>query len=196
MANVQQPDQEAVSKEEPSVLLHSRESVTALTLHMSMPVNSYQAYSLPGSNAELEFRLCWKPPDTKEGLKRHAYHAVSNRMRPSAIKHLPSPGSISAAHNKTLACVYCTGYRSSLEPRAWVPTSPEEAWQWGRKMVFLPHHQWERNCKYRLVEVTVSSEIRPQEPLLVIIEMTLHQLLWNKLSLGGGGATHKSVNSE
>ncbi|KAF8687861.1 hypothetical protein AX14_003633 [Amanita brunnescens Koide BX004] len=94
-ANVQQPDQEAVSKEEPSVPLHSRESVAALTLHMSTPVNSYQAYSLPGSNAELEFRLRWKPPNTKEGSKRHAYHAVSDRMRPSAIKHLPSPGTAS-----------------------------------------------------------------------------------------------------
>ena len=54
------------------------------------------------------------------------------------------------------------------------------------------------NCPPPLavVEVTVSSEIRPQEPLLVVIEMTLHQLLWNKLSLGGGRATCKSVNGE
>ena len=73
-----------------STLLCSPESPVALmppTLADPLP-----AYSLPRSSLELEFRLRWKPPDCGKESKRHACHAVNNRPQPSAMEHLPPPG--------------------------------------------------------------------------------------------------------
>ena len=60
------PSPEAINNEESSVLLHSRESTVVLTPPTPEPVSTFPAYSCP--SPELEFWLCWKPPDTGENL--------------------------------------------------------------------------------------------------------------------------------
>ena len=89
-ANTKRPSQETVSNLETSVLLRSPESPAALmlpTLADPLPV-----YALPRSSLGLESWLRWRPPDCKKESKRHACYAVNNRLQPSAMEHLPPPG--------------------------------------------------------------------------------------------------------
>ena len=60
---------------------------------------------------EPESWLHWKPPDNAE---RHAYHVVSDRLQPSAARHLPLPGAASTLSISRTSSIYIT---QAIPPR-------------------------------------------------------------------------------
>ena len=91
MMELRRPSQEAVSSEELSVLLHPPESAAAHTQH-TPALDAFPVHSPSRSSSEREIRLRWKPPDCEKESKWHACYAVNNRLQPSAMEHLPPPG--------------------------------------------------------------------------------------------------------
>ncbi|KAF8627970.1 hypothetical protein AX14_011286 [Amanita brunnescens Koide BX004] len=91
-AQFQQPGQEAVGNEGPSVQLHSRESATAHMPHTPVPAGPFLAYFPLPSSPKLEFWLCRKPPNNGGNSMRHAYRAISDTPQPSAMKCSPPNG--------------------------------------------------------------------------------------------------------
>ena len=91
MMELRRPSQEAVSSEELSVLLHPPESAAAHTQH-APTLDAFPAQSPSRSSSEHEIRLRWKPPDCEKESKWHTCYAVNNRLQPSAMEHLPPPG--------------------------------------------------------------------------------------------------------
>ncbi|KAF8665026.1 hypothetical protein AX14_006647 [Amanita brunnescens Koide BX004] len=116
-------NQEVVSAAEKSLLLPSpASSVASMPPTSATPTGPPPAYSLPRSSLELEFRLCWKPPDCEEESKRHACYAVNNRPQPSVTKHLPLPGAAPMLSTSRFSLAYITqaipSRRQSL-PSGW-----------------------------------------------------------------------------
>ena len=83
--------QEAISSENSSVFLHSREPAAALTPPTPTPAVS-PARSHPRSSTELELWLRWKPPDKEEDSGRLACYAVKETKQMSVTEHSPIYG--------------------------------------------------------------------------------------------------------
>ena len=91
MMELRRPSQEAVSSKELSVLLHPPESAAAHTQH-TPTLDAFPVQSPSRSSSEHEIQLCWKPPNCEEESRRQAYRAVNDRIQPSILKCLPTPG--------------------------------------------------------------------------------------------------------